>query len=366
MEHLIINLIYEAALSNEWNLVLDSLVKFTNSDAGVYISYNESTSEECFTFFTNFPDNAINNYNEKEKLLDMIIHKNTYPFSGSVVYLDGENYKNGSISEKLFYMNCIIPSGYRYMMGILIETEEKKWTVLKFCRKSSHKAYSENDSISLKNIIQHLSRALKVHRSMEEIKNKPNIESKILENIPMGIFIIDNNKSIIYENKYALELKKTNDLLRFNNKFSINHDDYSKEFDNIILKSFHKNIISESNLILDNKDKFKSLRMIIKNFKNNDFSYGRIFIIYILPFKYNYSLPKSHMIKVYNLTNREIIICEQFMNGFTLKEISDNIGSTMSSLRTYFKNIYEKVSCSSHQELMCFLALQALRSNDII
>ena len=58
---------------------------------------------------------------------------------------------------------------------------------------------------------------------------------------------------------------------------------------------------------------------------------------------------------IYQLSNREIEICELFVNGLNLEEISKQCNITLSSVRTYFKTIYSKTNCTSQVQLMQLL-----------
>lgn len=68
-----------------------------------------------------------------------------------------------------------------------------------------------------------------------------------------------------------------------------------------------------------------------------------------------YSLSKAYLQQSYQLSKREFDLCEFLINGYKLEEIARKCGITLSSVRTYFKNIYEKTGCTSQIELMHLL-----------
>ena len=69
----------------------------------------------------------------------------------------------------------------------------------------------------------------------------------------------------------------------------------------------------------------------------------------------HYSLSRAYLQQAYQLSKREFDLCELLINGYKLEEIATKCGITLSSVRTYFKNIYEKTDCTSQIELMHLL-----------
>lgn len=66
-------------------------------------------------------------------------------------------------------------------------------------------------------------------------------------------------------------------------------------------------------------------------------------------------LSKTLLKSTFQLTAREIEICQHFMDDQHLENIALKCGITLSSLRTYLKTIYQKLGCSSQAEMMRIL-----------
>ncbi|WP_374296693.1 helix-turn-helix transcriptional regulator [Acinetobacter sp.] len=66
-------------------------------------------------------------------------------------------------------------------------------------------------------------------------------------------------------------------------------------------------------------------------------------------------LAKSYLITHFKLSKREVEICEHFVQGLDIAQISTQCGMTLSTVRTYFKHIFAKVDCNSQAELMRIL-----------
>lgn len=68
-----------------------------------------------------------------------------------------------------------------------------------------------------------------------------------------------------------------------------------------------------------------------------------------------YYLAADFLKQQYHLSNREIELCEVLINGYKFEEIAEHCKLTLNSVRTYFKNIYEKTQCNSQAELIHLL-----------
>ncbi len=71
--------------------------------------------------------------------------------------------------------------------------------------------------------------------------------------------------------------------------------------------------------------------------------------------KLDIQLPEQELNLFYQLTSREVEICNLFVNGHKFQEIAQITNTTLSTIRTYFKWIFSKTNCTSQTELMKLL-----------
>lgn len=68
-----------------------------------------------------------------------------------------------------------------------------------------------------------------------------------------------------------------------------------------------------------------------------------------------YYLCEHYLKQQYQLTKREFELCYFFVNGMSLEQMTQKMALTKSSIRTYLRNIFLKMSCNSQLELMQLL-----------
>ncbi len=78
--------------------------------------------------------------------------------------------------------------------------------------------------------------------------------------------------------------------------------------------------------------------------------------------KQKYHLNHQYLKQTFNLTKRELELCDLFVNGMNLEQVAEQMGLTRSSIRTYLRNIFAKTPCNSQVELMQLL-MMSIRSS---
>lgn len=71
--------------------------------------------------------------------------------------------------------------------------------------------------------------------------------------------------------------------------------------------------------------------------------------------KQKYYLAHGDLKQAYKLSKRELEVCDLFVNGLNLEQISVSCNITLGSLRTYLKRIFAKTQTNSQTELMRLL-----------
>lgn len=78
--------------------------------------------------------------------------------------------------------------------------------------------------------------------------------------------------------------------------------------------------------------------------------------------KQKYYLAHGDLKQAYKLSKRELEVCDLFVNGLNLEQISVSCNITLGSLRTYLKRIFAKTQTNSQTELMRLLMGVAMDS----
>ena len=174
------------------------------------------------------------------------------------------------------------------------------------------------------------------------------VSNNIIQNIDEAIILLNQNKDVIFANEKA--------------KSMIGIDNFNKEAMVEKIKNFHyiDNKISE---LLNEKSNeiYERLHVSVNENKN-------ILIdikCSIIKDKFNDTLGiliigkevkgAEHFKRIHKLTEREFNIILQIISGATNKEIGDDLGITLNTIKRHITNIYNKLVINNKVELMNIL-----------
>ncbi|MDA0696766.1 MAG: helix-turn-helix transcriptional regulator [Proteobacteria bacterium] len=374
IEHHLIGMIYDASLDAKWEKVLAALVEYMACSAGAFIAFDQLDPHANFTHIYNFPQTFINSYQDAEiRILDMQLHQEKYRNAGvgHVLTLDGTAYAQvPDTNEYIFYERCIKTSGMTYVAGILLEDGQYRWTLFAVYRRPDQPFFTEAECLKLECFSTHIRRALQMYQQFNLVQRQHNDFTKILDCLKVGVILLDKHYNPIYSNVLANKILKNSNLLWLDqfNKLK------TKSCFQAQLNTYISSVFYDVNpqqvqhqdvggvMMLYEEIEQSELKLSIAPFSSFDLvhsvqhqNHSDKAIIFITPAYQSYQLSFSYLTDVYLLNRREITICELFINGYNLKEIAKKLSITISSLRTYFKYIYEKTGCSSQTELMHWL-----------
>lgn len=322
-----------------------------------------------FVHTFNIPVESLQIYQEQRlDVIDMELHGSVMKQQGvgRTLLINTRHYASKlKDSEFTFYEKCLKPSNIFYLNGVLLDDGLYRWAMLAVHRPENLPEYTHEDAQLLERLGKHLRRALQIYRQLIEARQSNRDLNAILDCLKTGVILLDNKKSIIYSNTNAQQtLRRSCALtvdrfnhLKTNNKYQATLDQY------ILTALFQKQLVSDEDiggvLALTERDESKLLMLSIVPFSSvcagvlSD-TQPKVAIFLTQPDQY-YLLAKRFLRQHYDLSKRETEICELFVNGFNLEEVSEKSNIALSTVRTYIKSIFLKTKCNSQPELMRLL-----------
>ena len=370
-ENNIIELIYEAALKpNNWNKVLRKIIQFTNSSTAIFTYFDQLRPEQNFIYTLDIPIDGLRNYELKNlNVVDMRIHgelMNTYGLEHAY-QIDCRSYSEADNDDlKRFYQYCLEPANICYLNGVLLEYGKYKWGVIAVHRSSESTAYKDTELKCLERLAKHLRRAIQIRRQIQSLEHERSTYSEILDKFNVGVVIVNSVNKVSFVNKYAKQSLCETDLIEidFNNRFQT-IEPFNTELKRLIqntlrnqnLDQFH---LSESHQIggtmqiRRNSDQtayivtVSPLCFVEEKFKTDQ----NLVAIFFNKLKDRKLLSEALLRETFQLTPREIGICQLFMDEQNLEKIANHCGITLNTLRTYLKTIYMKLGCNTQAEMI--------------
>lgn len=370
-EHQIIARIYDTILDPlRWKDVLTDIINYTDSFSGMFTLLDQLNPEQNFIYTHNLPDHVLKAYqNEEIRTLDMRIHQPKLKQAGigSPTAYDWSHYADmpGS-DENILYERCMQPINVRYGLATLLEESKYRWVLLSTHRTWDKQPYSHEDDRCVARFATHIQRALQVAKQFHLVQQQNHNFQQMMDCLHSGVVLLNHQSRLVYANKAATQLLNDYSILWLDHFSRLKTYPQFQNQLNQYIYSICSRFNPELNVIDDKvggvitlyeQPDQPTLKLSIMPFLQSQQQYNEQakVLIFITVRKQTYQLETLYLSKEYHLSKREIEICEFFINGYNLEEIAERLDITLSSLRTYFKYIYEKTHCSSQIELMHFL-----------
>ncbi|WP_160241515.1 helix-turn-helix transcriptional regulator [Acinetobacter indicus] len=368
-EHQIIGLIYDAAMDTRlWPQVIEAIVHYTNSKTAIFTALDQLSPSYDFVHTYNIPQACIDAYqDERIKVIDMKLHAPLWQQIGVGDTIEQNLQSYGQMpgtDEYIFYERCLEPTGICHIAAVLLDQGQHRWAVLGIHRAPDVAPYQQKELDFLKHLGVHLRRALQIHRQFSLVKQENLSLYSVLDHLKTGVILLDHQLSLTYSNPLAQSMLQHDSCLDLDLYNRLKTHAYDQ---NRLDQLLHSALLGQSALnadvggvlaLSDAKGQQLMLTIVpfskLKNMQHQNAGQHQI-AVFLTDKHQHYALSKAYLQQAYQLSKREFELCELLVNGYKLEEIAEHCGITLSSVRTYFKNIYEKTSCTSQIELMHLL-----------
>lgn len=369
-EHQIIGLIYDAAMYTRlWPQVIEAIVHYTNSKTAIFTALDQLSPSYDFVHTYNIPQACIDAYqDERIKVIDMKLHAPLWQQIGVGDTIEQNLQSYGQMpgtDEYIFYERCLEPTGICHIAAVLLDQGQHRWGVLGIHRAPDAQPYSPEEHEFLKRIGKHLRRALQIHRQLCQAKQQKLALGHILDHLKTGVLLLDQQSCLIYSNKKAQAILNRSSLIELDryNHLKVGRG-FQAKLDQLIegagsnLSQWNKE--PGGVMALSAPDQTTLMLTIIpfnlSQLKNTEGLPEQAYVaVFVTETEQKYYLAADFLKQQYHLSNREIELCELFINEHDLEKIAEYCQLSLSTVRTYFKNIYAKTQCNSQAELIHLL-----------
>jgi DNA-binding CsgD family transcriptional regulator len=207
--------------------------------------------------------------------------------------------------------------------------------------------FTQRDIKLMDNLSSHISYHFNDYLEASQIKNEQLIYKNCLYQSPVGLVVLDSNRSLVncndIANTFCLDI-----LNKLSNTCSTNpvQDVINLAFSNLDFNGIN----SSSCLYTDFQQyKFKIVLSIIPHFYKGVETY---YHIYIIKNSDKEKIDLASIAQVYNLTERELEIIEHISQGLSNREIAHKLYISSHTVRTHIDNIFNKLNVSSRMAIL--------------
>ena len=242
-----------------------------------------------------------------------------------------------------------------YHLGGSLEVGEFRWSILSMHRRKADPLFDDACIAFANRLAQHIRRALQIHRQFTFVRDQNAQLRELLDRLNTAVLLIDHQGQVRFANPRAERLISSTRALKVGLHGSLQA---CHEQEQLRLK----HLLGRGGVTcLHSPDKSKQLKVTIAplaslgemvGFKEEMFAQA----LFLTDPAAKRRLSRSLLKELFALNERECDICELFFNRPVLEDVAASAGITLSSLRTYLREIYTKTGKHSQAELIQLLS----------
>lgn len=258
--------------------------------------------------------------------------------------------------------------GIYYQCGGLLEMTDFRWSVLGLHRGRQGGAFEDETIATVSRLMPHLRRALQIHRQLIATNQRNARLYRLLDGLTTGVVLVDSGSRIRYANPQAERLLQQHDGLCVGGQHTLraNGAGLNAELQTLlagaIRVSQREASPSGAGGVLACPDRLGEGMLMLTVAPLSELagyeelsSEGIAAALFLTDPQACHRLSQTLLKRAYGLTDRECALCEAFANHPTLESVAAHAGLSLSSVRTYMKEIYAKTGKRSQAELMHLL-----------
>lgn len=373
-ELLLVGDIYDAALNPAlWPTVLQRLAALTAANSAIITALDALNPAYNIAVTHNIPEQSLRAYqDEGMETLEREFHGRPLVMGGvGSALLSTEVY--GSQEEYVrrggkFYERCLKPSNIHFLAGTLLEYDDFRWGALGVHRPAEWEPLTRQHTDFLQRMTPHVRRALQIHRQITAVQQQNARLYQMLDAMMVGVLLLDGTRRLRFANPAAEALLREHDSLRLTPRKELQA---AYRASNGPLQALLRHTIltgrrepdgeAPGNVIgLPSQDQDRLLMLTVTPLSAltgyaDLAGDGIAAAVFLSDPAGRRRLARGLLRDSYGLSERECDLCEAFVNHASLEGMAEACGLSLSSVRTYLKDIYDKTGQHSQAELMRLL-----------
>jgi DNA-binding CsgD family transcriptional regulator len=357
----IANAAYEAAISGEgWPGVLDDLSKSLGASAIALIDYLPKTNDGFIHQSIGLTPKLVAKYAETYAAQDVWMKRLGFSSGASVAMRGEELVPEHLLVGSDFYHEWLAPQDLFHSMSFVLMRREESHIVCVAFRSESDGRFEDNIAKNFARESAHLSRALKIHGILSRTTTERDAALATLDQIPVGVIIVDESGTVLDSNHVANEVLSSNDGLIVNRCGLKGHTrEATQGLHELIAMAISPDRQLGSDvtdtILLDRPSGRPSLAVTIgrlplaSRFLGTD---RRVATVYVTDPQNPFDLDSSKLRQLYKLTPAEARLAAHLAQGSRLEDAAIDLGVSLNTVRTHLKRIFSKTGTDRQAELV--------------
>jgi DNA-binding CsgD family transcriptional regulator len=259
------------------------------------------------------------------------------------------------------YREVLSVGGVEYSLGVNLVEDTRTLTYFLVLRDRTQSQFTDADCELMSSLIPHLSRALKLQRDLGLVSIERNAAFDALDNMALGIIMIDSDARVKHANEAAREIAAARDGLRIASDRLVidgsDGDSIRKRAQRLLLASRSGTSSPGEAFEIMRPSGGESYTALISALAANQARVGwntldePLAIVYVRDPDQPDETRAEILQRLYGLMPSQARLADLLATGCSLKEAAQKLGITLVSARQYLKLIFQKTATHRQAEL---------------
>jgi len=259
------------------------------------------------------------------------------------------------------YQEVLSVGGVEYSLGVNLVEDTRTLTYFLVLRDRTQSQFTDADCELMSALIPHLGRALKLQRDLGLVSVERNAAFDALDNMALGIIIIDSDARIKFSNEAARQIAAARDGLRLTaGRLVVDESDgdsIRKRAQRLIKAALSGQMTPGEAFEIARPSGGEPYTALISALGNSQTRVGwntldeQFAIVYVRD-PYQPDETRAEILqRLYGLMPSQARLADLLASGYSLKDAAQKLGITIFSARQYLKLIFQKTSTNRQAEL---------------
>jgi DNA-binding CsgD family transcriptional regulator len=369
----LIDLIYKAAGDpNAWPKLLQELARALDADACSVHHHQIPSQESNFSADWNVDPACISGYTAYYGARNIWRSFRPHLFTTGSVNVSQQLCPEQVFRRSEYYSDFLRFYNLYHCLVATLRDDSTAFSNLTIFRPESHEGFGDEESRLLRLLTPHLVRAFELHNRIQGLEKKANALEQTLGRIQTAVVLLDSSGRVLFVNKSATTLFHGQKHIRPSpTGLQVTRTPEHRQLTHLIqgaIKAGMSIAGSSGGVMNISRSSFqRPLQVLVSPLKTETLSLGRAVprvIVFISDPDRSPRMPGQWLKELYGLTPAEARLSQLLASGCDLKDSSERLQVSASTVRSQLKSIFAKTGTNRQSELMRVLVMGTVQLVD--
>jgi DNA-binding CsgD family transcriptional regulator len=360
--------IYESAGDRtRWSTFLATFREAIGASA-VHFAIDDFVSQNSIvTEFLGHDPHFIALYAEYYASRDVWVRDRPPPASGETV-VGHRLIRDEELAKTEFYADFLRPQGLFHVAAGRIFRERTTSVDLAALRPKQRGPFGAEEEQLLRALVPHLQRAVQIHRRLASAQLTSRSLAESMDRLLYGVILLDEGGQVLLANRIARGLLAARDgLTDDRGVLGASNRAESSALGRLVGEALEaaagRGLGSGGVARVSRRDGRRALSLLVAPFKKEgpDLFGGRhpAVVVFVSDPDRRFDSPSEMLVRLHGLSPAEAKVAVEVLEGGSLSEIAERLGSTRNTAHTHLKRIFDKTGTRRQSDLVRLLVLDA-------